>query len=138
LPGDILTKVDRASMANSLEVRVPILDHKLVEWIATISPKLKLKGSEGKYIFKKSLEPYLTDDILYRKKMGFSVPISNWFRNELKDDVRNVILSDEMLNTGLFNQNTLKTMLDQHQSGQKELSPQLWSLMMFSKFLQVN
>ncbi len=138
LTGDILTKVDRASMANSLEVRVPILDHKLVEWIAKISPTFKLKGSEGKYIFKKSLEPYLSDDILYRKKMGFSVPISNWFRNELKDEIRDVILSDEMLSSGLFNQSTLKAMLDQHQVGQKEFSPQLWSLMMFSKFLQVN
>jgi len=138
LTGDILTKVDRASMANSLEVRVPILDHKLVEWIAKLSPTLKLKGSEGKYIFKKSLEPYLSDDILYRKKMGFSVPLSSWFRNELREDIRKIVLSDEMLETGLFEQRTLKTMLDQHQSGKKELSPQLWSLMMFSKFLQKN
>ena len=136
LTGDILTKVDRASMANSLEVRVPILDHKLVEWIAKLSPELKLKGQEGKYIFKKSLEPYLSDDVLYRKKMGFSVPLSHWFRNELKDEIREIVLSKQMLDTGLFNQNTLQTMLDQHQTGQKELSPQLWSLMMFSKFLQ--
>lgn len=138
LTGDILTKVDRASMANSLEVRVPILDHKLVEWIAKIPPTAKLKGQEGKYIFKKALEPYLSDDVLYRKKMGFSVPLSHWFRNELKDDIRKIVLSPEVIETGLFNQKTLTTMLDQHQSGQKELSPQLWSLMMFSKFIQKN
>ena len=71
LPGDILTKVDRASMAHSLEVRVPLLDHQLVEWMAGIRPDLKLHGKEGKYIFKKSLEKYLPGDILYRPKMGF-------------------------------------------------------------------
>jgi len=138
LPGDILTKVDRASMANSLEVRVPILDHQLVEWMAKLSPDMKLRGGEGKYILKKALEPYLSNDILYRKKMGFSVPLSNWFRNELKDQLREIILSKEMLASGLFNQSTLERMINQHQTGQKELSQQLWSLIMFSKFLQKN
>ncbi len=138
LPGDILTKVDRASMANSLEVRVPILDHQIVEWMAKLSPNMKLHGGEGKYILKKSLEPYLSNDVLYRKKMGFSVPLSSWFRNELKDQLREIVLSKEMLASGLFNPNTLEQMINQHQTGQKELSQQLWSLMMFSKFLQKN
>ncbi len=138
LPGDILTKVDRASMANSLEVRVPILDHQLVEWMAKLSPEMKLRNGEGKYILKKALEPYLSNDVLYRKKMGFSVPLSSWFRYELKDQLREIVLSKEMLASGLFNQNTLESMISQHQTGQKELSQQLWSLMMFSKFLQKN
>src|SRR6202162_4017154 len=80
LVGDILTKVDRASMAHSLEVRVPLLDHPLMEWLSGLPPDLKLRGREGKYLFKKALEPYLSDDILYRPKMGFSVPLANWFR----------------------------------------------------------
>ncbi|HEY6572778.1 MAG TPA: XrtA/PEP-CTERM system amidotransferase, partial [Candidatus Eisenbacteria bacterium] len=75
LPGDILTKVDRASMAHSLEVRVPLLDHPLVEWMAKLPPSMKLRGSEGKYVFKRALEPYLPADILYRPKMGFGVPL---------------------------------------------------------------
>lgn len=138
LPGDILTKVDRASMASSLEVRVPILDHQIVEWMAKLSPNMKLRKGEGKYILKKALEPYLSNDVLYRKKMGFSVPLSNWFRHELKDQLREIVLSKEMLGSGLFNETTLQRMINQHQSGQKELSQQLWSLMMFSKFLQKN
>ena len=84
LVGDILTKVDRASMAHALEVRVPLLDHKLVEWISGLPVSLKLRGHEGKYIFKKSLEPYLPNDILYRDKMGFSVPLASWFRGPLR------------------------------------------------------
>src|SRR4029079_18886782 len=74
LPGDILTKVDRASMAHALEVRVPLLDHEFVEWVSGLPPDMKLRGSEGKYIFKKAMEKYLPDDILYRKKQGFAVP----------------------------------------------------------------
>ncbi len=138
LTGDILTKVDRASMANSLEVRVPILDHELVEWFASLPPNLKLNGGEGKYIFKKSLEPYLSNEVLYRKKMGFSVPLTQWFRGDLKHKIRQIVLSKDMLGCGLFNQYTLENMLEQHISGQKELSRPLWSLMMFSKFLQKN
>ncbi|MDP1897057.1 MAG: asparagine synthase-related protein, partial [Sulfurimicrobium sp.] len=88
LAGDILTKVDRASMAHALEVRVPILDHKLVEWMSGVPSSYKLHGQEGKYIFKKALEPYLPDDILYRPKMGFSVPLASWFRGPLRQRVR--------------------------------------------------
>lgn len=84
LPGDILTKVDRASMAHALEVRVPLLDHKLVEWISGLPPEMKLNGSEGKYIFKKAMEKYLPHDILYRRKQGFAVPLAAWFRGPLR------------------------------------------------------
>ena len=81
LVGDILTKVDRASMAHSLEVRVPLLDHKFVEWISGLPVSYKLRGQEGKYILKKALEPHLPRDVLYRPKMGFGVPLGKWFRN---------------------------------------------------------
>jgi asparagine synthase (glutamine-hydrolysing) len=96
LPGDILTKVDRASMAHALEVRVPLLDHKLVEWMATLPPDLKLNGREGKFVFKKSLESYLPNDILYRPKMGFAVPLSSWFRGPLKQRVQEALLGDTL------------------------------------------
>jgi asparagine synthase (glutamine-hydrolysing) len=88
LPGDILTKVDRASMANSLEVRVPLLDHTLVEWAARLPSHLKLHGREGKYIFKSALEPHVHKEILYRQKQGFAVPLAEWFRGPLRQSLR--------------------------------------------------
>ncbi len=136
LPGDILTKVDRASMAHALEVRVPLLDHELVEWIATLPPDLKLKNREGKYIFKKGLEPYLPDDILYRPKMGFAVPLGSWFKGPLKQQVRDSLLGETMADTGLFDQKFLKKMVDQHQSGLRDYSAPIWSLLMFESFLE--
>ena len=135
LVGDILTKVDRASMAHSLEVRVPLLDHHLVEWIATLPSDMKLKGSEGKYIFKKSLEGRLSDDILYRKKMGFAVPLGRWFREELKDKIRSSVLSERMKDSGYFDVNYLHHLVEQHQSGVRDYSASLWTLMMFDQFL---
>ncbi|MBE0436849.1 MAG: amidotransferase 1, exosortase A system-associated [Methylomicrobium sp.] len=136
LPGDILTKVDRASMAHALEVRVPLLDHKLVEWFAGLQPDLKLKGREGKYIFKKSLENYLPDDILYRSKMGFAVPLASWFRGPLKDRVRESLLGETMSQSGYFDQAFVKKMVDQHQSGIRDYSTSIWSLLMFEAFLR--
>ena len=135
LVGDILTKVDRASMAHSLEVRVPLLDHKFVEWISGLPPQMKLKGTEGKYIFKKSLEPYLSQDILYRKKMGFGVPLASWFRGPLKEKVNTAILGEKLASTGMFNQKYLKHLVDQHQSGVRDYSAPIWSLLMFESFL---
>ncbi len=136
LPGDILTKVDRASMAHSLEVRVPLLDHQLVEWMAGLRPELKLHGKEGKYIFKKSLEKYLPDDVLYRPKMGFSIPLSSWFRGPLKERVRESLLGAAMSDSHLFDQKFLRKMVDQHQAGVKDYSAPIWSLLMFESFLR--
>lgn len=136
LPGDILTKVDRASMAHSLEVRVPLLDHKLVEWMASIHPNLKLRGQEGKYIFKKSLSSHLSNDILYRRKMGFAVPLAAWFRGPLKERVNKAILADRLQETGLFRQQFMEDLLTQHQSGKRDHSVILWSLLLFNQFIQ--
>ena len=138
LPGDILTKVDRASMAHALEVRVPLLDHKLVEWMATLPPDLKLHGREGKYVFKKSLESYLPNDILYRPKMGFAVPLSSWFRGPLKQRVQEALLGDTLKQTGWFNQAFLQHMVTQHQAGLRDYSAPIWSLLMFEAFLRNN
>ena len=134
LVGDILTKVDRASMAHALEVRVPLLDHEFVEWVSGLSPGLKLRGRDGKYIFKKSLQPYLSDDILYRSKMGFSVPLASWFRGVLRERLREALLGTTLAETEIFDQNFLCQLVDQHQSGARDHSASLWSLLMFEAF----
>lgn len=131
LPGDILTKVDRASMAHGLEVRVPILDHQLVEWAAGIPPNLKLRGRNGKYIFKKALESYLPKDILYRPKMGFAVPLAAWLRGPLRQRMRQVLLSPLLAESGIFEMNFLQRMVDDHEAGRGDYSPVLWALLMF-------
>ena len=123
-------------MAHALEVRVPLLDHKLVEWMAGLQPDMKLKGREGKYIFKKSLEKHLPNDILYRPKMGFAVPLSAWFRGPLKNRVREALLGETMTQCGLFNESFLKEMVNQHQSGLRDYSASIWSLLMFEAFLR--
>jgi asparagine synthase (glutamine-hydrolysing) len=136
LVGDILTKVDRASMAHSLEVRVPLLDHPLMEWLSGLPPDLKLRGREGKYLFKKALESYLPQEILYRPKMGFSVPLASWFRGPLRQRVREAVLGPVMTDSGYFNPRFLREMVDEHQSGARDYSVSLWSLLMFEAFLR--
>ncbi|MBD3304738.1 asparagine synthase (glutamine-hydrolyzing) [candidate division KSB3 bacterium] len=131
LPEDMLVKVDRMSMAHSLEVRSPILDHLFMEFIATIPSSLKLHGQEKKYIFKKALAPYLPDTILYRQKQGFEVPLDTWFRQELKGLVQETLLAPHALQRGLFNASYLKRMWQQHQSGQRNFGTNFWTLLMF-------
>ncbi|MDB5748634.1 MAG: amidotransferase 1, exosortase system-associated [Massilia sp.] len=138
LPGDILTKVDRASMAHALEVRVPLLDHQFVEWVSGLPSTCKLRNGEGKYIFKKALKPYLSDDILYRKKMGFSIPLASWLRGPLAGAMKSAVLNPALLDTGIFNPNTLKQMVDEHQAATKDHSTALWSVLMFEAFLRKN
>ncbi len=134
LPGDILTKVDRASMAHGLEVRVPILNHELVEWAARLSPRLKLHRGEGKYIFKKALEPYLPTDVLYRPKMGFSVPLAAWFRGPLAGRLRQAVLESDLAQCGIFAPAELERLVTQHQRGTSDYSSILWALLMFEGF----
>jgi asparagine synthase (glutamine-hydrolysing) len=136
LVGDINTKVDRASMAHSLEVREPLMDHKLVEWLATLPSNLKMRGSESKFLLKKAMEPQLPDDVLYRPKMGFSVPLARWFRGPLKHRVREAVLGDQLASTGWFNRGYLQQLVDAHQSGASDHSSPIWSLLMFDAFLR--
>lgn len=136
LVGDILTKVDRASMAHSLEVRVPLLDHELVEWVSGLPASMKLRQQEGKYILKRSLEPYLPHEVLYRNKMGFSVPLASWFRGPLRDRVHSALLGNTLAGTGIFDMGFIKKMLDQHQSGRRDYSAPIWTLLMFEAFLR--
>jgi asparagine synthase (glutamine-hydrolysing) len=136
LVGDINTKVDRASMAHSLEVREPLMDHPLVEWLATMPSSFKVRGKEGKYLFKKAMEAYLPDDVLYRPKMGFSVPLARWFRGPLKDRVRDAVLGSRLADTGWFNRPCLEHLVSAHQSGARDYSSPLWTLLMFEAFLR--
>ena len=136
LVGDINTKVDRASMAHSLEVREPLMDHELVEWLATLPSGLKIQGNEGKYLFKKAMEPYLPHEVLYRPKMGFAVPLARWFRGPLKQRVRDAVLGETLAATGIFNSEYLQHLVDAHQSGVRDYSAPLWSLLMFEAFLR--
>ena len=134
LVDDILVKVDRASMAHSLEVRCPLLDHKLMELIAQIPSGLKLYNGRGKYIFKKSLERVLPREILTRKKKGFAVPVAEWFRGELKDLAQEAIFQrrDDVLNEAF-----LSRCWKQHQRRQRDWSALLWSILMFRKWQEV-
>ena len=136
LVGDINTKVDRASMAHALEVREPLMDHTLVEWLSSLSPSLKLRNGEGKYLLKKALEPYLPTDILYRRKMGFAVPLAKWFRGPLRTSMRDAVLGTVLADTGWFNARYLRRLVDDHQSGVRDYSAPLWTLMMFESFLR--
>ena len=136
LVGDINTKVDRASMAHSLEVREPLMDHKLVEWLATLPSDLKIRGQEGKFLLKKAMEPLLPNDVLYRPKMGFSVPLAQWFRGPLKQRVRDAVLGERLTSTGWFQRPYLEHLVNAHQSGASDYSAPLWSLLMFEAFLR--
>ena len=136
LPGDILTKVDRTSMAASLEVRVPMLDHEFVEWAASLPRRLKLQHGEGKYILKRALEPYVPRENLYRPKTGFATPLRNFFLNEGGQFARKAILGEEMGDCGVFDMATLSRILDEHAGGNRDHSKALWSLLMFDGFLK--
>ena len=138
LPGDILTKVDRASMAHSLEVRVPFLDHEFVCQIANIATTLKLRRGEGKYALKQALRPLLPHDILYRRKMGFAVPLSMWFRGSLRDRMANAVTGKRLKQCGIFDPVYLDRLVHEHQTGKREHGRILWSLLMFDRFLELS
>jgi asparagine synthase (glutamine-hydrolysing) len=138
LPGDILTKVDRASMAHSLEVRVPLLDHTFCEYAASLPNEVKLRGGEGKYVLKKALEPHLPHDIMYRAKKGFSIPLASWLRGPLRQATRDAVLGARLLDTGIFDRAYLEQLVTQHENGAADHSVALWSLMMFEAFLRVS
>jgi len=136
LPGDILVKVDRMSMANSLEVRAPILDYRVMEYAASIPSHMKLKQSEKKYILKEAFKPLLTDEILYRKKMGFSVPLADWLRKDLKPLAEDRLFSKDSGLSHFFDIQALKELWQKHQNGSHNFSSELWSFLMFELWWQ--
>lgn len=130
LPSDILTKVDRMTMATSLEARVPLLDHELIEFVQTIPAELKLKGSETKYIFKKAMEGVVPREILYREKQGFGVPIGDWINSQLKDRIHGILSEKRTLERGYFEPKYIQILLDEHAKNRRDHSHSLWILWM--------
>ena len=135
LSGDILTKVDRTSMAHSLEVRAPFLDHEIVEWGMRLPSGLKLRGREGKWVLKKALEPLVPREILYRAKQGFATSLAQLFRDQEKI-LRGRLLGPAMSDSGLFDMGSLTRALDEHVSGRFDHSGLLWLLLTFEGFLR--
>jgi asparagine synthase (glutamine-hydrolysing) len=136
LVGDINTKVDRASMAHALEVREPLMDHSLVEWMATLPSNVKVRGGVGKWLLKKSMEPHLPYDLMHRPKMGFAVPLTRWFRGPLLGRVRSSLVGGALASCGLFEPRYLQHVVDAHASGRRDYSGPLWSLLMFDAFMR--
>ncbi|HET7313028.1 XrtA/PEP-CTERM system amidotransferase [Salinisphaera sp.] len=136
LPGDILTKVDRASMAHSLEVRVPLLDHEFVGWAAALPRDYKLRQGQGKYLLKKSFEGHLPNDILYRQKKGFSVPLADWFRGPLREVGAAALTAGPLVESGIFEPKTLERLWSDHDSGRRDHGTVIWSLLMLARFFE--
>ena len=130
LPLDILTKVDRMTMAHSLEARPPLLDHRLVEFAATIPSRFRMKDGTTKYLFKKALRGMLPDSIIDRQKHGFAVPLAHWFRGELAGFARDVLLSPTARDRGIFEQKYVARLLELNDRG-RNLDLQLWTILSF-------
>jgi asparagine synthase (glutamine-hydrolysing) len=131
LPGDILTKVDRMSMAVSLEARVPLLDHKLIEFVAgRIPSSMKMKGLETKHIFKRAMEGMVPSEILHRPKQGFGVPIAEWINNQLRERIRDTLTDSRTRNRGFIEPRYVDLLLGEHERGRRDHGRALWSLLM--------
>jgi asparagine synthase (glutamine-hydrolysing) len=133
LPGDILTKVDRTSMAVSLESREPLLDHRLIEFAASLPESMRVRGGQGKWLLKHTMRRFLPDDILYRPKQGFVTPIAQWFRGPLAQTARDICASATLAQTGWFDTRRLTGLVDEHLSGMADNSRTLWQLLMLEK-----
>lgn len=129
LPGDIMTKVDRMSMAHSLEAREPLLDHKLIEFVARMPASLKLRGSETKSILKRAIRGLIPDEIIDRKKQGFDVPIQQWFKKDLRAMLIDTLTSSRTRQRGYFKQGAVEAILDEHMRGRRDNSRHLWGLL---------
>jgi asparagine synthase (glutamine-hydrolysing) len=136
LPGDLLVKMDIASMAHSLEVRSPLLDHQLMEMAASLPGSWKLEGRTTKKVFKDALRPWLPDHILDRSKWGFAVPIASWLRSELRDLPREILLDARSLERGFFREDRLRALIDDHQRGGWDRSEKLWALIQLELWLR--
>lgn len=135
LPGDILTKVDRTSMAVGLEAREPLLDYRLIEFGARLPVGMRVRGTTGKWLLKQAMRRYLPDDILFRRKMGFSTPISAWFRGPLAEEARRIAKGSSLVETGWFDPAALDAIVTEHQANRFDHGRLLWQLMMLDRSL---
>lgn len=136
LPNDLLVKVDIASMANSLEARSPFLDHKVIEFAASLPESLKMRRFETKSLLKKVASRLVPPDVIYRRKMGFGVPVGKWFRGEMRSFVSEVLLSERALNRGIIRPEALHRYVTEHTSGERDHQFQLWTLLMLELWFQ--
>jgi asparagine synthase (glutamine-hydrolysing) len=136
LPNDLLVKVDIASMANSLEARSPFLDHKVIEFAASLPENLKMQRFETKSLLKKVAARLVPKEVIYRRKMGFGVPIGNWFRGEMKGFVSDVLLSEKSLNRGIIKREMLEKYVKEHTNAERDYTFQLWTLLMLELWFQ--
>ncbi|MCM3419097.1 XrtA/PEP-CTERM system amidotransferase [Sphingopyxis alaskensis] len=135
LPGDILTKTDRMSMAVSLEAREPLLDYRLVEFAASLPASMRVKGGTGKALLKQAMERYLPHDILYRPKMGFVTPVSAWFRGALAQQAKALATSSTLARSGWFDMAEIERIVAAHQSGRRDHGRLIWQFFMLEKSL---
>jgi len=138
LPDDLLTLGDRVSMANSLELRVPLCDHKLFEFSSSIPSHLKLKGLNMKYLFKKATSKLLPPKILNQKKQGFMVPLAGWLQNELRPQVEECLSQKNVKSRGYFDYKYVRRMLDLHYQGKMNFSDQIWALLVLEKWQRLS
>ena len=131
LPYDLLNKLDVSTMAYGIEARAPFLDHKLMEFSASLPAKIKLKGFISKYILREAFKNMLPSEITQRKKTGFVVPVQSWFRNELKDAARDILLSSSAKKRGYFNMKAIEEILNSHISGESNFGHEIWTLLVF-------
>jgi asparagine synthase (glutamine-hydrolysing) len=136
LPNDLLVKVDIASMANSLEARSPFLDHKVIEFAASLPEGLKMRRFETKSLLKKVAARLVPREVIYRRKMGFGVPIGKWFRGEMKDFVRDSLLSPNALRRGIVRPEVIERHVNEHISGTRDHSFQVWTLLMLELWFE--
>lgn len=136
LPNDLLVKVDIASMANSLEARSPFLDHKVIEFAASLPENIKLKGTETKYLLKKVASRLVPPKVLYRKKMGFGVPLTHWFRGQLKDFISEHLLSEKFAKRGILKPEAVKKIVVEHINSERDNTYQIWTLLMLELWFQ--
>ncbi len=135
LPGRMLVKVDRASMAHGLELRPPFLDHELVEWAARLPSGMKLQGMSGKWLLKRALEPLVPHDLLYRPKQGFTLPLATWLRRDLRPRIEALGRCSGLLDSGLFAPSGLRRLAAEHGSGRRDHTAILWSMLMLEAFM---
>ena len=136
LPGDILTKVDRTSMAVSLEAREPLLDHRLIEFGAKLPENMRVRGNTGKWLVKDTMRRYLPEDVLFRQKMGFVTPIAQWLRGPLADEARGLASNGALARTGWFDATRIEALAEDHVAGRADHSRLIWQLLMLRKSLE--
>ena len=138
LPDDLLLKADKMTMAASIELRVPFLDHEIVTFVSSLPANYKIRNGEGKFILKKLMEGLLPQKIIYRKKMGFTVPTRRWFAGELLEPAKDIILGGKLMNTGWFQKKYLENMFERHSRGKEDYSRRIFSLLVLYYWMNIN